>query len=372
MSIASMKLQNLHLLYDHQVFGQKYGGASRYYYELISRFCQMNEIKVALFLGAHINEYGLENYRDKYDRFWGLKHHPVPKLARLFSIFNQMSFNLFYDKQRQYIYHPTYYGYYARKLNCKRVITVYDMIHELYPQQFSRHDPTARDKEKIVQNSDAVICISQSTKHDLMLYYKVPEERIRVIYLGNSLKLEVKSPSIVNAPYVLYVGLRNGYKNFNLLLAAYAHSEKINRDFKLVCFGGGQFTSHERSLIRSMNLGDKVINYSGRDEKLANLYKYASVFIYPSLHEGFGIPPLEAMGYGCPVLASNTSSVPEVVGQAGLYFNPTSVDDLTFHLDKILREDMLRKDLIQRGYEQENKFSWDRCAKETLKLYSQI
>jgi glycosyltransferase involved in cell wall biosynthesis len=246
------------------------------------------------------------------------------------------------------------------------------MIHELYPQQFSRRDPTARDKKKIVQNSDAVICISRSTKHDLMLYCNVPEERIKVIYLGNSLKLEVKSPRIVDAPYILYVGLRDGYKNFDLLLTAYARSEKINRDFKLVCFGGGQFNSHERSLIRSMNLGDKVFNYSGTDEPLANLYKYASAFIYPSLHEGFGIPPLEAMGYGCPVLVSNTSSVPEVVGQAGLYFNPTNVDDLTFQLDKILRDDMLRKDLIQQGYEQEKKFSWDRCAKETLKLYHQI
>jgi len=205
-----------------------------------------------------------------------------------------------------------------------------------------------------------------------MHYYNVPEERIKVIYLGNPLNLEVTAPRIVDTPYILFVGLRGGYKNFDKLLTAYAQSKKLNKDFKLICFGGWKFIAHEQSLIRSLGLGDKVLHYSGPDQILANLYKYSAVFVYPSLYEGFGIPPLEAMHYGCPVLVSNTSSIPEAVGQAGLYFNPTSADDLSFHLDKILHDDTLRNELIRRGHEQENKFSWDVCAQETLKLYRQV
>ncbi len=363
----------MNLLYDHQIFSmQRYGGVSRYFYELISRLCREAEVDISLFLGFYINKYGIESYRSHFGHFWGMKYHPIPKIGILLSLVNEVLFNLFIDKQRSYVYHQTYYTYFGRKLNCKRVVTVYDMIHELYPQYFSHRDTTSRNKEKMVLNSDAIICISQSTRNDLMNYYNVPDDRISVIYLGNSLNLEVIAPRLVDGPYILYVGHRNGYKNFKLLLTAYARAHKIRSDFKLICFAGGKFNIQEQALIRSLDLSNKVLEYAGTDEVLANLYKYATAFVYPSLYEGFGIPPLEAMHYGCPVLVSNTSSILEVVGQAGLYFNPTSVDDLSFHLDKILHDDMLRTELTQRGHEQEKIFSWDVCAKETLKLYHQI
>lgn len=224
----------------------------------------------------------------------------------------------------------------------------------------------------MILNSDAIICISQSTRIDLLSYYNVPEDRIRVIYLGNSLKFEVTSPRLIDGPYILYVGHRSGYKNFKLLLTAYANAHSVRNNFKLVCFAGGKFNTQEQELLRSLDLGNNIVAYAGTDEMLANLYKYAAALVYPSLYEGFGLPPLEAMHYGCPVLASKTSSISEVVGQAGLYFNPTSADDLIFHLDKLLHDDILRNELTKRGHKQELQFSWDVCAKETLMLYHQI
>ncbi len=363
----------MNLLYDHQVFSlQKYGGVSRYFYELISRLCRDAEVNLSLFLGFYINEYGLESHRSCYDRFWGMKHRHIPKTGTLFAHVNNVLFDFFFDKHQRYIYHQTYYAYCGRKLHGKRVVTVYDMIHELYPHYFSRRDTTRRDKKMMVLNSDAIICISQSTKKDLMNYYNVPEGRIRVIYLGNSLNLEISTQRMVDSPYILSVGHRGGYKNFNFLLTAYASSKKIQKDFKLICFGGGTFSAQERALIRSLDLNDKVLHFSGTDDILANLYKYAAVLVYPSLYEGFGIPPLEAMHYGCPVLAGNVSSIPEVIGDAGLYFNPTSLDDLLYQLNKILYVNLLRGELIQRGHQRENSFSWDVCAQQTRELYRQI
>lgn len=363
----------MNLIYDHQAFSiQKYGGVSRYFHELISRLCKKEDVNLSLFLGFYINEYGLEACRDLCKHFWGMKRVDIPKVGRLFTVVNKMLFRPFFVSSRADIYHPTYYANLIRGFKGKKVVTVHDMIHELYPDYFSSRDITSTDKKMAVQDADAVICVSQSTKKDLMELLNVPEDRIRVIYLGNSLNLEVNEPRLVDNPYVLYVGLRSGYKNFKLLLTAYARAHKIRSDFKLICFAGGKFNIQEQALIRSLDLSNKVLEYAGTDEVLANLYKYATAFVYPSLYEGFGIPPLEAMHYGCPVLVSNTSSILEVVGQAGLYFNPTSVDDLSFHLDKILHDDMLRTELIQRGHEQEKIFSWDVCAKETLKLYHQI
>lgn len=179
------------------------------------------------------------------------------------------------------------------------------------------------------------------------------------------------SPPIVKDPFILYVGLRGEYKNFALVLAAFAQSSKINNNYKIVCFGGGKFNREEQMMLKQVGLADRVIWLSGTDEILANLYKYASVFVYPSLYEGFGIPPLEAMHYGCPVLTCNTSSIPEVVGSAGLYFDTTNMEELRDKMEKVLSDDELKQKLIKLGHQQEQHFNWDTCANETLQFYIQ-
>src|SRR5439155_12251123 len=134
-------------------------------------------------------------------------------------------------------------------------------------------------------------------------------------------------------PYLLFVGNRGTYKNFDLLARTYARSDRLQREFDIVCFGGQRESSHPARL-EQLGIASRVQYFSGGDQVLANLYRHAFALVYPSKYEGFGIPPLEAMHYGCPVIASNAGSLPEVVADAGLMFDPNSEDDL---LNKLYR-----------------------------------
>jgi glycosyltransferase involved in cell wall biosynthesis len=361
----------MHILYDHQIFTwQRYGGISRYYYELMSRICRMPSMNVSLFQGLHINEYDVPSLRDACKRYFGIKMPVSTHMIRAYKAINCMLFNaVLHSGNKPDLYHQTYYSNVAPGYTGRRVVTVLDMIHERYPAHFPPHDKTTRIKRDAVARAVGVICISQSTKRDLIDLFQVPERKIKVIYLGNSLTRDASDASPVDAPYILYVGLREHYKNFTALSRAYARSPRLSREFKLVCFGGGYFTAAEQNESASLGIAANVLHRSGDDGLLASLYAHASVLVYPSLYEGFGIPPLEAMHYGCPVLASNASSIPEVVGDAGLYFDPAEPDDLLQKLEGLLGNDSLRDQLRSRGRRQEQKFNWDACAQETSGYY---
>ena len=360
----------MNILYDHYIFStQKYGGISRYFYELITRLSEKPDAGIALFMGLHISKYGLEDYRNRFNRFFGVSRPEIPRTIKIFTLINSLILPGFANKSCIDIYHQTYYTRYLPRFNGARIVTVHDMIHELYPQYLSAHKTVSALKKWSVERAAGIICVSQSTKRDLIEIFNVPEEKIRVIYHGNSLVIDPGLLPEIKDPYILYVGQRGGYKNFRLLLEAYAKSPVVNSNFKLICFGGGPMQSEELMFIKETGIAGKILWHSGPDRLLANLYKYAAAFIYPSLYEGFGFPPLEAMHYGCPVVVSNRSSIPEVVGKAGLYFEPAKLDDLIVKLEKILSDGDLRKQLINFGYEQEAKYSWDKCAEETYKLY---
>jgi glycosyltransferase involved in cell wall biosynthesis len=361
----------VNILYDHQVFSwQRYGGISRYFYEIISRLCKVSSISTSVFLGFHINEYGLSSFRDHYKYYWGVKRPLLPKTTKLVTFANNVLFSLIAPTFSTDIYHQTYYTCLMPSFPGKRIVTVHDMIHEIYPEYFPSDRSFTTSKRDSIARAEGIICPSRNTKDDLLRYYNVPEHKIRIIAHGNSLNFIVTSPRIIPEPYILFTGQRTGYKNFTLLLTAYAKSMRLVADYKLVCFGGERFSKEERKRISSLGLMERVIHQSGSDEILANLYTYAAVFVYPSLYEGFGIPLLEAMHYQCPVLAGNTSSIPEVVGDGGMYFDPKDEDALSAAMEQILSDSSLRDDLIQRGVAREKQYSWDACAKETLDFYS--
>ncbi len=362
----------MEILYDHQVFSwQRFGGISRYFYEIISRLSRLPGVNTSLFQGFHINEYGLNAFRGNYKYYWGVKRPALPKTTKVMTFANDRLFNLLAPGSAD-IYHQTYYTVLKPAFTGKRIVTVHDMIHEMYPHYFSADDRTAANKKESVRQADGIICISQSTKNDLIRYLDCPADKVKVIYHGISFNINAPSRRLVTVPYILYVGQRKGHKNFDLLLTAYTRLQKVNAEFFLVCFGGEQFSSRERNKVSELGLVDRVLYYSGSDEILANLYTHAAVFVYPSLYEGFGIPPLEAMHCGCPVLSSNTSSLPEVVGDAGLHFNPADEDELAHKLDLILNNASLRSQLIKAGFQQVKKFSWDTCAEETLQFYREV
>lgn len=370
------------ILYDHTVFQfQRYGGISRYFYELITRLSTKEDVGINLFQGFNINEYALSEHKQYFDSYWGYKwKYTKPAAIYMWLIFampNKILFDNFLRSSDVNIYHPTYYRNDLDKYNKSAIVlTVHDMIHELYPNQFMDSRFVIKTKKKSINAADQIICISENTKKDLINMYDVPEDKIRVIYHGNSLpksgeclkRADLKKLYSINKPFLLYVGDRKrSYKNFAMLLETY--TTMLSDRFDLVCFGGGAFNHNELKTIKSIRGSGKAIHLSGSDYLLASLYNNAFCFIYPSLYEGFGIPLLEAMGLGCPVIASNTSSIPEVVEKAALFFDHNSIDSLINVIELLERNESKREKLINLGFEQEKKFSWDKTVHETLKVY---
>jgi glycosyltransferase involved in cell wall biosynthesis len=277
------------------------------------------------------------------------------------------------------IFHPTYYDPYFLKYlgNKPFVLTVYDMIHELYPDQFTNTHSVIERKRKCITSATKIICISENTKKDLLRMYDVPPEKVKVVYLSSSLSPSheidmsvLKKNYDINRPYILYVGNRDGYKNFALLLDVF--NSDFRNDYDLICFGGKKFSTKEESMIKELGIQKEVKYVTGDDNLLYTLYKNAFCFVYPSLYEGFGIPPLEAMAAGCPVIASNSSSIPEVVGEAGLLFDPKSKESLTSSIYRLIHDENERSRLIQKGLLRTSKFSWDNTAKQTYDIYIEL
>ena len=362
--------------YDPQIFsGQKYGGVSRYICELASRVSKIPEVDVNIVAPMYVNAY-LESMPKEI--LSGFKS-PFPyEFLRLYQRATSMLFgDIMLRCLKPDIVHETYYFKYPLgSKSAVRVLTIYDMIHEKFESQFQYGDKTAKHKAVAAERADHVICISESTKRDVMEILGVPPEKISVIHLGFDLmttNVESQPNYDVTRPYLLYVGSRGGYKNFQLMLNAFASSQLLKSEFKIVCFGGGKFTDEELATMKSLGLGaDQVVQLSGDDQLLATFYKEASAFVFPSLYEGFGIPPLEAMSYDCPVVCSNTSSIPEVVGDAGQYFDPYDVASMRKSIEMVVESAELRSTLVNKGRDQLNKFSWDKCANETLNIYKSL
>jgi glycosyltransferase involved in cell wall biosynthesis len=180
-------------------------------------------------------------------------------------------------------------------------------------------------------------------------------------------------PPALPKPFFLYVGMRGGYKNFANVLSAYAAQPMLSKEFDLIAFGSNTLTAQEREAIGSLRLAPHHVRHlTGDDDLLGYLYGKAEALIYPSFYEGFGIPPLEAMSRGCPVICSNTSSIPEVVGNAGLYFDPHSVEAIADAMERVASLPSLRSGLAARGRERAKEFSWDRCTARTLDVYREL
>lgn len=356
------------IAFDHQTFClQGYGGISRYIVRLAEQLNKSND--VGIFAGLHQNHYlqGLPK-----SMIWGKKI-TYPRRGILYlSKFNGI---LTHGKIKEWqadIVHQTYYrDLYSYKK--PTIITVHDMIHELYRNEFSPNELTPEFKRKSIQNASHIIAISESTKKDLMEILGIEESKISVIYHGfDRFDIGQLTNPIHQKPYLLYVGHRGGYKNFENLVQAFVEGGLMN-DFDLVAFGGGGWTTAEKSLFEQLKIPEQSVRQlGGGDDVLANLYRHATAFVYPSRYEGFGIPPLEAMAQNCPVISSNASSIPEVVGDAGYYFDPNDVEDMLESIRKVVYDDELSTQLIMLGNERLKLFSWEKCARQTEQVYQKV
>jgi glycosyltransferase involved in cell wall biosynthesis len=275
------------------------------------------------------------------------------------------------------IAHPTYYTLLSQRevgqYRCPVVITVWDMIHELFPELYPNSEFVAR-KRRAIEAADAILCISENTKQDLLSRYPVDEAKVLVTYLAANLAATpvTSAQPTPSRPYFLYVGARTGYKNFHGLLSAFAVAATIATE-TILCVVGPRFSDDEDQLIDEFGLSGKVENYGAvSDSQLATLYQRSLALVYPSLYEGFGIPPLEAMQCGTLVIAANRSSIPEVVGDAGLLFDPDERDDLTDILVHVARHPEARQPFIERGHSRLRKFTWDKTVRDTVEVYRSL
>ena len=360
----------INILFDYQIFSlQQYGGISRYFSELVWRMNQFKDCKADIFCPLYINTYLTKINKNNVR---GFCIPALPKTGQIRSLINK-KLNLLYSSLKELdIVHKTYYL--DNRLKSRTtVVTVYDMIHERFPQYYPANDKTSDLKRRCCEKVDKIIAISNSTKKDLVNLFGINPEKIIVIHLASSLKDTVSHSShVFPEPYLLYVGERGGYKNFDSLVHAFSQSRVLRNHFHLICFGGSPFDVSEEKKIKKSGISRFVHQVSGDDSLLVSYYKNASAFICPSLYEGFGIPLLEAMGLSCPVICSNSGSIPEVVGDAGIYFDPHDITSIRKALENTLFNENLLAHLKMRGLQRESMFSWDRCANETVAVYRSL
>lgn len=264
----------------------------------------------------------------------------------------------------------------------KSAISVLDVSYILFPNLFKKKDLIQLRKwtSYSVKRAKKIITISESSKSDIIKEYGIDSRKIEVAYPGisaipksktNFNMSDFKNKFGIKIKYILFVGTIQPRKNIARLIEAFS---KLEGDLQLVIIGkkGWQF---EEILAAPQKHGvkDRVLflDNIGSDD-LPAFYKNAQFFILPSLYEGFGIPVLEAMNYGCPVITSNVSSLPEVGGDAALYVDPESVEDIVEKMQKLIESESLRKELIEKGYKQVKKFSWEKSARQTLAVLEEI
>lgn len=364
------------IAYDHLIFSeQKYGGISRYIAELASQLDRQGE-NVKIFAPLHQNHY-LEDLPERLLTGRGFTSFP-PKSARLLKFFN----NAICDRQianwNADILHKSYFDWPSRRIvNTPTVITLHDMIYELFPEMSGPFNNVIKLKKAAIQNADHVICISESTKRDAINILGLSEEKISVVPLGTgsfeTIKQDTQLFSPIDSPYLLYVGKRAGYKNFSGFINAARKSPRLMRDFKIVAFGGKNFSSRELREIGSLGFTDgQVTQVSGDDELLSTYYRNAEALVFPSQYEGFGLPPLEAMAQECPVISSNTSSMPEVIGNAAEFFNPGNHEEIKQAIEAVVYSPSRKNELLSLGQERLQYFTWEKCAERTLQVYKSL
>lgn len=378
------------ILYDHQIFTiQDYGGISRYFCELMDQYSRDPEIDFRLALRYSQNDHLFQ--KPQLNHFWTQRNDFFSD-SRFFSDLQKKihinALNHIINNQHESIrrlkaydfdiFHPTYYDPYFLECLGKHpyILTIYDMIHEQYPSNFDRRDPTSARKKILAENAKKIIAISESTKADIVKFLNIDPGKIQVIPLASSLhpKKEpqrslVKRESNLPEKYLLFIGNRFSYKNFIFMVEALFPVFKSHEDLHLLCAGGGEFLGPEVEVIRKMNIAHRVHIYPANDTTLLQLYKNAYAFVFPSLYEGFGIPILEAFSCGCPAVLSNSSSLPEVGGDAALYFDPVDRISLIHAIERILSDERLRDEMKIRGFERARLFTWEKTAAMTKEIY---
>lgn len=357
---------------------QRYGGISRIFSETLPRMCDIRpDLETTILIGPDVSlerlpKHARINYKiipepGYYFRPYRLWKPYYPRLR-------QWGGRLLTGSSKNKIWLSTYYTS-PSFWRGRRVVVAYDFIHERFKLEhwlddMDNVDTVIADKAKAIANADLVICISETTKTDLMTYYPMYSKRTSVVHLAPSAVFRQLNTVIApDRKFILYVGRRNRYKGFSACLNAFCQWHR-NQELDLVCVGGGDWAKSEEEQIIRLRLQDKVkLLPRVNDQKLCELYNQAEIFIYPSEYEGFGIPLLEAMACGCLVVASRIPSTVEIAQHVPFYFTPGNTDELTNALEQAFCDGQARK-RKESGLSLASLYSWDKTAQEILSSIS--
>lgn len=304
--------------------------------------------------------------------------------SRLDGLYKHISFDtLFNSKVDLHHAHNFFLPY---KLKEPSIVTIYDMVYKLYPETMAQDNLDLLNKimPRSVSESTKILTISENSKHEISEILDISPEKIAIAYPGYDptvfkiLPTEQLAEPLkrfgLEKPYILYLGTLEPRKNIERIVKAYASLTQIQQEFDLVLAGSIGWKSEQIfELIDHYKIKENVLitGYITQAEQVA-LYNKASCFVFPSLYEGFGMPALEAMACGCPVITSNTSSLPEVVGSAGLLVNPLEIDELSIAIEKVLSDNALRATMKNKNINQIEKFTWKNTASSVIELYQSL
>jgi len=364
---------------------QPHGGISRIFSEILPRMCNMDDSLQVIVLREGtlrhwLPEHGGITYRAippvlrylRPRRVWKPIIPPARRFVR----------RLWIGRGRGRIWHSTYFTI-PERWDGPSVVTVADMVYERFPNLFvgpgedqfgerAGYDQFIAEKRSCVLAADAVLCISDTTRRDVQRFYNIDSDRLHVTPLacGDVFRQLEGHEAVRGGPFFLYVGSRAHYKNFDGLIKAYSRWAG-RREIALYVVGVPWSANEEKRLVE-LGIRDQVrVLTDIDDESLCRLYNQAAAFVHPSLYEGFGIPLLEAMACGCPVIASRIPTTREVVGECPIYFEPTEMDALLDAFEVALSEGR-NSDHVLAGLERVRRYSWDRTASQTLSVYRRI
>ncbi len=352
-------------------------GISEYAYQLLLQFVKIrtNEKFVIYLKDPPLEDFPAETFWWKYQ---------IVKPRKLWTQIG-LPLQLFLEPRRPNVFFtPSHYAPRFSPMPC--AIAIMDVAYFRFPEYFDKRDLYQLTKWTAysVKRAKRIFTISQATKNDIIEQYKVPEESVIVTYPGIKKNLDktqetmtdVREKYKISKQYILFVGTLQPRKNIVRLVEAFAKilEDKQQEDLNLVVVGKKGWL-YEKILESPGNLKilDKVkfLDFVP-DEDLPSLYKDALCYVLPSLYEGFGLPVLEAMKYGCPVITSNVSSLPEAGGDAALYVDPLNTDDIAEKIKEVIDSKKLRDDMREKGYAHLKKFSWEKTARETLRILEEI
>ncbi len=361
-------------------------GISEYAYELLSQFKKYRVSSPSvLSSGSKDIEYQVylkdEPRKDlpKESEYWKYRVITPKKLWTQV----RLTLDLYLHRPKPDVFFtPTHYA--PRFSPVPTVISIMDLSFLFYPELFKKNDlyQLKNWTNYSARNAKRILTISKFSKDAIMKEYGLPDERVVVTYPGLKETFRMSSQVItmnrikskygISDKYILFVGTLQPRKNITRLIEAYSLVKPADTDLVVI---GKKGWLYEEILDAPKKYGvEQSVKFLDfvPDHDLPSFYQHAVCFVLPSLYEGFGLPVLEAMRYHCPVIISNTSSLPEVGGDAALYVKPDDVSDIAEKIQKVLESEKLRKEMVEKGKKQAARFSWERAAKETLQVLTDV